>query len=194
MRPEYASQRGMAVLLDGAGVSRGLTRVAGQIVERHHGLSDLVLLGIRRGGVPVATRLRACLQRLEPGDIALGTVDITLYRDDASSAMPNPRIGPCEIPVSLEGRRVLLVDDVVGTGRTVRAALDALLDYGRPRSVELMALIDRGGRELPIQPDYYVLSVAVGAEYRVDVMETEGQLVAVTTRQPDDSVGRPEQA
>ena len=100
----------MHVLLDAAGVNRGLTRVAGQIAERHRGLEQLVLVGIRRGGVPVATRLQACLKRLEPGDIAIGTVDITLYRDDASSAMPNPLIGPSEIPVSLEGRLVLRRD------------------------------------------------------------------------------------
>jgi pyrimidine operon attenuation protein/uracil phosphoribosyltransferase len=169
----------MRVLLDAAAVSRGLTRVAGQIAERHRGLQDLVLIGIRRGGVPVAERLRACLARLEPGEIPIGTVDITLYRDDASSAMPNPRIGPSEIPVSLQGRRVLLVDDVVGTGRTVRAALDAVLDYGRPRSVELVAVVDRGGRELPIQPDYCVQSSFISPEERVDVIEDGAHLVAV---------------
>jgi pyrimidine operon attenuation protein / uracil phosphoribosyltransferase len=169
----------MRILLDAAGFNRGLTRVAGQIAERHRGLQDLVLIGIRRGGVPVAERLRSCLGRLEPGEIPIGTVDITLYRDDASSAMPNPRIGPSEIPVSLEGRRVLLVDDVIGTGRTVRAAIDAVLDYGRPRSVELLAVVDRGGRELPIQPDYWVQSASIGAGERVDVIEEAGQLLAV---------------
>jgi len=170
----------MQVLLDASGVSRGLTRVAGQIAERHRGLEGLVLVGVRRGGVPVAARLQACLKRLEPGEIALGTVDITLYRDDAASAMPNPLIGPSDIPFSLEGRLVLLVDDVVGTGRTVRAALDAILDYGRPRSVELMTLIDRGGRELPIQPNYCVLQTNIRPLERVDVMEKDGQLLAVT--------------
>jgi pyrimidine operon attenuation protein/uracil phosphoribosyltransferase len=169
----------MRVLLDAAGVSRGLTRVAGQIAERHRGLHELVLIGIRRGGVPVAERLRVCLDRLEPGEIPMGTVDITLYRDDASSAMPNPRIGPSQIPVSLERRRVLLVDDVIGTGRTVRAALDAILDYGRPRSVELVSVIDRGGRELPIQPDYCIYASLISPEDRVDVIEEGGQLVAV---------------
>jgi pyrimidine operon attenuation protein / uracil phosphoribosyltransferase len=169
----------MRVLLDAVGFKRGLTRVAGQIAERHRGLHELVLIGVRRGGVPVAEQLRACLARLEPGEIPMGTVDITLYRDDASSAMPNPRIGPSEIPVSLAGRRVLLVDDVIGTGRTIRAAIDAVLDYGRPRSVELLAVVDRGGRELPIQPDYCVHSTAIGAEERVDVIEEAGQLIAV---------------
>jgi pyrimidine operon attenuation protein/uracil phosphoribosyltransferase len=172
----------MRVLLDAASVNRGLTRVAGQIAERHRGLHELVLIGIRRGGVPVAERLRECLGRLEPGDIPMGTVDITLYRDDASSAMPNPRIGPSEIPISLEGRRVLLVDDVVGTGRTVRAALDAILDYGRPRSVELVAVVDRGGRELPIQPDYCVHATAISAQERVDVVLEGTELIAVIER------------
>jgi pyrimidine operon attenuation protein/uracil phosphoribosyltransferase len=169
----------MRVLLDAASVKRGLIRVAGQIAERHHGSSGLVLVGIHRGGVPVAEQLRACLERIEPGEVPLGTVDITLYRDDAASALPNPRIGPSQIPVSLSGRRVLLVDDVVGTGRTVRAALDALLDYGRPRSVELMAVVDRGGRELPIQPDYCIQVVRVDPEERIDVMQEGSDLIAV---------------
>ncbi|MEO8184560.1 MAG: bifunctional pyr operon transcriptional regulator/uracil phosphoribosyltransferase PyrR [Deltaproteobacteria bacterium] len=169
----------MRVLLDAASVKRGLIRVAGQIAERHHGSSGLVLVGIHRGGVPVAERLRACLERIEPGEVPMGTVDITLYRDDAASALPNPRIGPSQIPVSLNGRRVLLVDDVVGTGRTVRAALDALLDYGRPRSVELMAVVDRGGRELPIQPDYCIQVVRVGPEEQIDVMQEGSDLIAV---------------
>jgi len=169
----------MRVLLDAASVKRGLIRVAGQIAERHHGSSGLVLVGIRRGGVPVAERLRACLEQIEPGEVPMGTVDITLYRDDAASALPNPQIGPSQIPVSLNGRRVLLVDDVVGTGRTVRAALDALLDYGRPRSVELMAVVDRGGRELPVQPDYCIQVVRVGPEERIDVMQEGSDLIAV---------------
>jgi pyrimidine operon attenuation protein/uracil phosphoribosyltransferase len=171
----------MRVLLDAASVKRGLIRVAGQIAERHHGSSGLVLVGIRRGGVPVAERLRICLERIEPGEVPVGTVDITLYRDDAASALPNPLIGPSQIPVALNGRRVLLVDDVVGTGRTVRAALDALLDYGRPRSVELMALVDRGGRELPIQPDYCIHTARVNPEERIDVIEEGSDLIAVVS-------------
>jgi pyrimidine operon attenuation protein/uracil phosphoribosyltransferase len=127
----------------------------------------------------VAERLRACLERIEPGEVSMGTVDITLYRDDAASALPNPQIGPSQIPVSLNGKRVLLVDDVVGTGRTVRAALDALLDYGRPRSVELMAVVDRGGRELPVQPDYCIQVVRVEPEERIDVMQEGSDLIAV---------------
>jgi pyrimidine operon attenuation protein/uracil phosphoribosyltransferase len=169
----------MRVLLDAASIKRGLIRVAGQIAERHQGSSGLVLIGVKSGGVPVAERLKECLQRIEPGEIFMGTVDITLYRDDAASALPNPQIGPSHIPVALDGRRVLLVDDVVGTGRTIRAALDALLDYGRPRSVELMVVVDRGGRELPIQPDYCIQASRVAAEERIYVREEGPDLLAV---------------
>jgi pyrimidine operon attenuation protein/uracil phosphoribosyltransferase len=167
------------VLLDAASVERGLNRVAGQIVERHGGLAGLVLVGVRRGGVRIAEDLRQCLKQREGADVAMGTVDITLYRDDASSAMPNPRIGPSEIPVPLQGRAVVLVDDVISTGRTVRAALDALLDYGRPKSIELCVVIDRGGRELPIQPDYWVKRVEVEPNERVDVVVGSEGVVAI---------------
>jgi pyrimidine operon attenuation protein/uracil phosphoribosyltransferase len=164
----------MRVLLDPESVTRGLRRMAGEIVERHHGAHDLVIIGIRRGGVPVARELVKQLRELESRDVPLGTVDITLYRDDAATALPNPRIGPSEIPFDLEGKDVVLVDDVVFTGRTVRAALDALMDYGRPRRIQLAALIDRGGRELPVQPDYVVRRIEVALDERVDVVQRDG--------------------
>jgi pyrimidine operon attenuation protein/uracil phosphoribosyltransferase len=168
----------MRVVLDPDAVARGLRRVAGEIVERHRGLSDLVVVGVRRGGVLVARDLVRFLEDIEKHEVPVGTVDITLYRDDAATALPNPRIGPSEIPCSLDGKTVLLVDDVVYRGRTVRAALDALLDYGRPRRIELAALVDRGGRELPIQPDYVVRSIEVQDSERVDVFEGPGGLTA----------------
>lgn len=149
------------VLLDPAAALRGLRRVAGEIAERGRGLDDLAIVGIRRGGEPIARRLAALLGELErrtPPPV--GSIDITLYRDDAATALPSPRIGPSHIPFPVSGRRIVLVDDVLYTGRTIRAAVDALLDYGRPRRIELVALVDRGGRELPIQPDYCVLRVA----------------------------------
>jgi pyrimidine operon attenuation protein / uracil phosphoribosyltransferase len=160
----------MRELLDAESVDRGLRRVAGEILERHRASRDLVLVGVRRGGVPLAQSIQQWIQKLEGYRIVLGTVDITLYRDDAATALANPRIGPSEIPVSLDGKRVVLVDDVIYTGRTIRAALDALLDYGRPASIELAALVDRGGRELPIQPDYLVRTVQVSPRERVDVL------------------------
>ena len=168
----------MRELLNAESVDRGLRRVAGEILERHDRAIDLVLVGVRRGGVPLAERIRAWLERLDGSTPPLGTVDITLYRDDAATAMPNPRIGPSKIPVALEHKTVILVDDVLYTGRTIRAALDALLDYGRPKQIELAILVDRGGRELPIQPDYVVRTVEVAANERVDVRTThEGTLV-----------------
>jgi len=162
----------MRELLDSESVDRGLRRVAGEILERHSDASQLVLIGIRRGGVPLAEGIGRWLERLDGTAPPLGNVDITLYRDDAATAMPNPRIGPSSIPVPLDRRVVILVDDVVYTGRTIRAALDALLDYGRPQRIELAVLVDRGGREFPIQPDYVVRTVSVAADERVDVRTT----------------------
>ncbi len=169
----------MRLLLDSDDVSRGLRRVAGELLERHHGADKLVLLGIRRGGVPVSCELASWIEKLDGTRVPIGSLDITLYRDDAATALPNPRIGPSQIPVSLDGRRVVLIDDVVFTGRTVRAALDALLDYGRPERIELAAVIDRGGRELPIQPDYVLRTVSVDDSERVDVVATDGRIRAI---------------
>ncbi|MBK8997517.1 MAG: bifunctional pyr operon transcriptional regulator/uracil phosphoribosyltransferase PyrR [Myxococcales bacterium] len=169
----------MRVLLDSEGVSRGLRRVAGQIVERQRGAEGLVLIGVRRGGEPLAREIARWIRELESRDVPVGSVDITLYRDDAATALPNPRIGPSQVPCSLEGKRVVLVDDVVFTGRTIRAAIDALMDYGRPRRIELAALVDRGGRELPVQPDYVVLTTQVGADDRIDVLDEPSGIRAV---------------
>lgn len=169
----------MRTLLDPESVARGLRRMAGEIVERHAGASDLVLVAIRRGGLAVASALRDWLSELEGHSPPLGSLDITLYRDDASTALPNPRIGPSEIPCSLDGRHVILVDDVLYTGRTVRAAIDALMDYGRPRLVELLVLVDRNGRELPIQADYVLKTEAVRNDERIDVFANTNGIHAV---------------
>jgi pyrimidine operon attenuation protein/uracil phosphoribosyltransferase len=169
----------MRVVLDAADVTRGLRRVAGEIVERNRGSQDLVVVGVRRGGVTVAHELVRWIREIDGREVPEGTVDITLYRDDAATALPNPRIGPSSIPCSLEGKTVVLVDDVVYTGRTIRAALDALMDYGRPRRIELAALVDRRGRELPIQPDYFVRQIDVDASERVDVIVASGGISAV---------------
>jgi pyrimidine operon attenuation protein/uracil phosphoribosyltransferase len=169
----------MRVLLDADSVARGMRRMAGEILEHHRRSERLVLVGVRRGGVPVAAALAQWLKELDGHDFPVGTVDITLYRDDAATALPNPRIGPSELPCALDGVRVLLVDDVLFTGRTVRAAIDALMDYGRPKQIELAVLVDRGGRELPIRADYAVRSVELDAQDRIDVVEQAGRLVAV---------------
>jgi pyrimidine operon attenuation protein/uracil phosphoribosyltransferase len=170
----------MRTLLDRESVARGLRRMAGELVERHAGAPDLVLVAIRRGGIAVARALAHWLKELEQREPALGSVDITLYRDDASTALPNPRIGPSEIPCSLDGKHVLLVDDVLYTGRTVRAAIDAVMDYGRPRLIELAVLVDRNGRELPIQANYFLKAETVKSDERIDVFEdSAGSLSAL---------------
>lgn len=157
------------VLLDPKAIGNSLRRIAGEIVERGPTTPEgFALVGIRRGGEPFARRLAALIAEIEGAEPAVGAVDITLYRDDAATAWPNPRIGPTQIPFEITGRRVVLVDDVISTGRTIRAALDAVLDYGRPRQIELVAIVDRGGRELPIQPDYHARKVDVSPDKRVE--------------------------
>ncbi len=178
----------MRELLDFDAVSRGLRRVAGQIVERQRGAEGLVLIGVRRGGEPLAREIARWIRELEGREVPVGSVDITLYRDDAATALPNPRIGPSKIPCSLEGKRVVLVDDVVFTGRTIRAGIDALMDYGRPSRIELAALVDRGGRELPIQPDYVVQTAEVGPDDRIDVLDEPGGIRAIVSPKQSPSV------
>jgi pyrimidine operon attenuation protein/uracil phosphoribosyltransferase len=175
-----ASTPGARVVMDGSAVEAALGRVAGEIAARHIGGVPLALVGVRRGGIPLAERLRALLAGLGRAGVEVGTVDITLYRDDAATALPNPQIGRSEIPFEVEGRVVVLVDDVLYTGRTTRAALDAVMDYGRPRAVELAVLVDRGHRELPIQADYVGLRLATTRRERVEVrVDPAGAVVEV---------------
>jgi pyrimidine operon attenuation protein/uracil phosphoribosyltransferase len=162
------------VLLSGDQIARALSRMAAELAERNRGTELVALVGIRRGGVPLAERLRRLLRELEAKDVPVGSVDITLYRDDASTSPPNPRIGRSELAFPLEDRTVVLVDDVVFTGRTTRAAIDALLDYGRPRAIQLAALVDRGHRELPIQPDYVGRALTTSRDERVEVLLDRG--------------------
>jgi pyrimidine operon attenuation protein / uracil phosphoribosyltransferase len=170
----------MRTVLSGDQVQSGLERVAAELCQAHPVASDVVLVGIRRGGVPLAQRLKRLLAERGHEGVALGSVDITLYRDDAATALPNPRIGPSQMPGSIDGKIIVLIDDVLFTRRTIRAAFDALFDYGRPRKIELFALVDRAGGQLPIQPDYCVLRLAdVRADERVDVIEQAGQICAV---------------
>lgn len=141
-------------VMDAAGINRALSRLASEIVERNVGTSDLLLVGIRRRGVPLAERIADKIERLEGIRPPTGQLDITLYRDDLSTVGPRPVVNKTEIPIDVTDSTIVLVDDVLYTGRTVRAALDELVDFGRPRRVELAVLIDRGHRELPIQADY----------------------------------------
>ncbi len=159
-------------LLDAPAMASTLSRMAGEVVERCGGTEGLVLVGIQRRGVELAARLAGFIGQGGP-TIPLGKLDITLYRDDLSAIGPIPRVGETTLPGQLEGRTVVIVDDVLYTGRTVRAALDELADFGRPRRVLLCVLVDRGGRELPIQADFVGLTVETGVGDRVDVAVQE---------------------
>lgn len=142
------------VILKENDVDRILTRMAREILEKHRGAVDLVLIGIRTGGVFLADRIKAKILSIEGTDIPRGDLDITLYRDDWTRIGHQPIVQKTEVPFSLDGKQVILVDDVLFTGRTVRAAMDALIDFGRPDRIELAVLVDRGHRELPIQANY----------------------------------------
>jgi len=141
-------------IIDKDGIRRALTRIAHEIIERNKGTDNLVLIGIRRRGVPLARRLAEKIKEIEGSQVPVGVLDITLYRDDLSTLGYQPVVRQTDVNFSIEGKKVVLVDDVLYTGRTIRAAMDAIMDLGRPRNIQLAALIDRGHRELPIRADY----------------------------------------
>ena len=157
--------------LDQPGIVRALKRSAHDSVERNAAVGDVVLVGIRTAGVPLAERLAGYIRDTGELHVATGAIDITLYRDDVFEGLPKPEVGTTTLPAhTIAGKHVILVDDVLYTGRTIRAALDALMDYGRPRAVELAVLVDRGHRELPIQPDYVGLRVETTRQQSVKVI------------------------
>ncbi|HNV02374.1 MAG TPA: bifunctional pyr operon transcriptional regulator/uracil phosphoribosyltransferase PyrR [Vicinamibacterales bacterium] len=165
----------MPILMDGERVGRTLTRIAHEIVERNRGVGDLALIGVRTRGVPIARRLAAILREITGVDVPTGALDITLYRDDLmkSAVGPQPIVRRTEIPFSIDGRHIVLVDDVLYTGRTIRAALDALIDFGRPSTIQLVVLVDRGHRELPIKADYVGKNVPTSRREVVSVRLAE---------------------
>jgi len=160
-------------LLDARALARALQRMAVEILELAHGTDDLVLVGIQRRGVQLAERLAQLIEREEGTSVPRGALDITLYRDDLEVVGPKPVIGETHLPGDLSGRHVVIVDDVLYTGRTVRAALDELADFGRPQRISLCVLIDRGGRELPIQADIVGKQVKTGPREFVEVLVQE---------------------
>ena len=174
------------LLLEQHEMARMLERLASQIMERHAKCEHVMLVGIERRGADLARRLSALLEERLGHPVLLGTLDINLYRDDWTSLEGKPHIGQSRIPASVDGRVIILVDDVLYTGRTIRAALEALLDYGRPMAVELLALIDRGRRELPIHADYVGRTVNTSRHERVDVLlaERDGQDAVHLTASP----------
>ncbi len=160
-------------IMIGRDIDRSLDRISLEIVERNHGVSDISIVGIHTGGVFLAQRIKQKIEAREGVVLPAGNLDITLYRDDWSLISQNPIVKKSDIGFLLEDKRVVLVDDVIFTGRTIRAAMDAIMDYGRPLSIQLAVLIDRGGRELPIQPDYVGMVVGVAPDERVDVLLDE---------------------
>jgi pyrimidine operon attenuation protein/uracil phosphoribosyltransferase len=169
----------MPVVMDAERIDRSLIRIAHEILERNRGTDALAFVGIRARGVPIAARLAAHLKAIAGVDIPTGALDITLYRDDLMrhAVGPQPVIRRTEIPFSIDGRLILLADDVLYTGRTIRAALDALIDFGRPSAIQLVALVDRGHRELPIRADYVGRNIPTSRQQSVQVrlLEIDGR-------------------
>jgi len=157
------------VIMDEQAIRRALIRIAHEIIENNKGIEDLVLVGIRTRGVPLAERLAAEIERIEGRRLSVGILDITLYRDDLSTLSYQPIVYQTQIPVDINGKKIVLVDDVLYTGRTVRAALDAVIDLGRPKVIQLAVLVDRGHRELPIRADYVGKNVPTSSKEVVGV-------------------------
>jgi len=161
------------VIMSAQDIERALDRIALQILERNLHLEDLVIIGIHTGGVFLADRLHRIIAERETKELPSGSLDITLYRDDWSRVTQNPVVKKTDISFEVEGKTMILVDDVLYTGRTIRAALDAVMDFGRPSSIQLAVLVDRGGRELPIQPDYTGLEIKVDTNQHIHVLLRE---------------------
>lgn len=162
-----------ATLMDRDQIRRAIKRIAHEIVERNSGLDDIVVVGIRRRGVFLAERIAAYLEQIEERAVPVGALDITLYRDDFQRITRNPQIGKTEINTDITDKIIILVDDVLYTGRTIRAALDELIDFGRPRRIQLAVLVDRGHREFPIKADYVGKNVPTSETELVEVHLTE---------------------
>jgi pyrimidine operon attenuation protein / uracil phosphoribosyltransferase len=169
----------MPVVVDTQRMGRSLARMAHEIVERNRGVDELAFVGIRTRGVPLAQRLARAIRDITQVDVPVGSLDITLYRDDLMrhTVGPQPLVRLTDIPFSIDDRKILLVDDVLFTGRTIRAALDALIDFGRPRAIQLIVMVDRGHRELPIKADYVGknLPTALTQSVRVRLQEIDGR-------------------
>src|SRR5579871_5951995 len=165
----------MPIVLDADRINRSLTRIAHEILERNRSLDELALVGIRTRGVPIAKRIAKAIHDTNRHDVPTGALDITLYRDDLMrhAVGPQPLVRKTEIGFSIDDKRILLVDDVLYTGRTIRAALDALIEFGRPKTIQLVVLMDRGHRELPIKADYVGKNLPTSATESVQVHLTE---------------------
>src|SRR5688572_4657026 len=176
-------------VLTALAVERTLRRMADQIIELNDGTENLIIVGIQRRGVQLARRICALIGESDGEGVPQGSLDITLYRDDLQTVGPRPVVGPTDIPWDIDGKNIVIVDDVLYTGRTVRAALDELADFGRPAHIALAVLIDRGGRELPIQPDIVGKTLSTGKTDRVDVLvdDLDGRTAVVLVPGPDEA-------
>ena len=181
--------REKAEVMDAEAIDRALTRIAHEILEANKGCAELALVGIMTRGSDVAGRLAQRIARIEGAEVPVGSLDISFYRDDVATRL-NPEVHTTDIPFDVEGRTVVLVDDVLYTGRTIRAAMDAIMDYGRPAAVQLAVLVDRGHRELPIRADYVGKNVPTARKERVKVlMQEEDGRDAVVIWQDDEGEG-----
>ena len=162
--------RNKKTILSSQDIERALDRIALQILERNLQAKEIVIVGIHTGGVFLADRIQKIIEKREKIKLPSGSLDITLYRDDWSRVSQNPIVKKTDIPFEIEGKVLVLVDDVIYTGRTIRAALDAVMDFGRPSSIQLAVLVDRGGRELPIQPDYNGMEIEVKPNQHIHVL------------------------
>jgi pyrimidine operon attenuation protein/uracil phosphoribosyltransferase len=157
------------VVLNREDIRRAITRIAHEIVERNHGCDGIVLIGVHTRGVPIAKRIAANISLFEKAEVLVGDLDISLHRDDLLSLEVQPVLRPTNIPTDIEGKRIVLVDDVLYTGRSIRAAIDALIEFGRPQYIQLVVLIDRGHREIPIRADYVGKNMPTSRDEQVEV-------------------------
>ena len=186
-RPNHLREK--AQLLSASEIERTIVRLAHEIVEKNNGADNLGLVGIKRRGVPLAQRLAKILARIEKVEVPVGTLDITLYRDDLSTVGHRPEVRPAAMEFDIQDKNIILVDDVLYTGRTIRAALDALFDHGRPRRIQLAVLIDRGHRELPIEAGFVGRKVPTSNSEIIEVQfqETDGaEKVLLVEHHPED--------
>jgi len=168
---------GETLLMDAMEINRKLRRIANEIVERNEGVDNIILVGIRRRGVPLAERLSKLIKEIEGKDVPVEIIDITLYRDDLSTLGSSPVVGSTEIDIPIDEKIVVLVDDVLFTGRTIRAAMDSLMDFGRPSKIQLAVLVDRGHRDLPIKADYVGKNIptSLSENINVNLKEIDGK-------------------
>jgi pyrimidine operon attenuation protein/uracil phosphoribosyltransferase len=177
MEKKKQGQDGFNQIMDATAMKRAIKRMAHEIIERNRGVTDLILVGIRRRGIPLARDLAAVIKEIEGKDVPVLAIDITLYRDDLTTLGPNPIVGETRIDVPIDNKILVLVDDVLFTGRTIRAAMDSLMDFGRPQKIQLAVLIDRGHRELPIKADFIGKNVptSLSEDVHVNVKEYDGK-------------------